>query len=161
MKSTLLLMGFAFLSLLSYSQSVELQTIGSTGEEITSPAGSVAFTLGEPVSETLESPENQLTQGFHQGYITFVSVEKIADIDFNTVIYPNPAIESTTLEISGIDYTGFTYVLYDLSGKQLKSGTFQNNREQLDLNGLSQSMYLLKIENLTRKISETYRLQKI
>ncbi len=147
--------------MLSFSQSVELQAIGSTGEEISSPAGSVAFTLGEPVSETIESTDNQLTQGFHQGFITFVSVEKIAEVDFTTLIYPNPALEYTILEISGIDYTGFTYALYDLSGKQLKFGTFQSSQERLNLTSLSQSMYLLKIENLTRKISETFRLQKI
>ena len=46
----------------SYSQEV----INTAGEVYETPNGSISWTIGEPVIQTLEGSENYLTQGFHQ-----------------------------------------------------------------------------------------------
>ncbi len=53
---------FMLLMASSYSQEV----ISTTGEHYENSNGSISWTIGEPVIETLGSNNNYLTQGFHQ-----------------------------------------------------------------------------------------------
>lgn len=49
-----------------FSQDIRLEVIGSAGMYVTSPEGSMSWTLGEVTIDTYASPYNFLTQGFHQ-----------------------------------------------------------------------------------------------
>ena len=146
----------------TFAQSVDLQVLGSTGQEISGSNGTLVYTLGEPVTETFSNDSFQLTQGFHQGYFLFVGVEENTRAKFSAIIYPNPALEYTNLELLGVqNYSDFEYYVYDLTGKQLKNGRFDAPSVQLNLSGLSNSMYILKIQNNNQGYTQTYQLQKI
>lgn len=62
MKTIILFTLFMILMISSYSQEV----ISTAGEHYENSNGSISWTIGEPVIETLESTNNYLTQGFHQ-----------------------------------------------------------------------------------------------
>lgn len=49
-----------------YAQSFSLEVIGSAGTFATSASGSMAWTIGEVMTETYSSTDNFFTQGFHQ-----------------------------------------------------------------------------------------------
>tara|TARA_B100000780_G_C21056771_1_gene424583 strand:- start:392 stop:883 length:492 start_codon:yes stop_codon:yes gene_type:complete len=162
MKISLSIVFALFLCTVGYGQNVDQSVIGSTGDEFTGSSGSIEFTLGEPVSETYSTSEYQLTQGFHQGYYLFVGIEETTEFDFTTRVYPNPAVDQTTLELVGIqDFNNFEYQMYDLTGKLLRSGRFESNSIQVNLTGLSNSLYIFKIQNKNLGYAQTYQLQKI
>ena len=46
--------------------SIAQEVISTTGEHYENSNGSISWTIGEPVIETLGSNNNYLTQGFHQ-----------------------------------------------------------------------------------------------
>lgn len=162
MKISLSIVVALFLCTVGYGQSVDQSVIGSTGDEFTGSSGSIEFTLGEPVSETYSTGEYQLTQGFHQGYFLFVGIDETTEFDFTTRVYPNPAVDHATLELVGIqDFNNFEYQMYDLTGKLLRNGRFESNSIQVNLTGLSNSLYIFKIQNKNLGYAQTYQLQKI
>ena len=51
------------------------EVISSTGEHYENTAGSVSWTIGEPIGLTLKSTEGYVTQGFHQPVQSMLSLE--------------------------------------------------------------------------------------
>lgn len=83
--------------------------------------------------------------------------------EFNAFAFPNPAIESTTIEIQAPKAEQAAVQLYDLSGKLLReiySGELPRGafRRQIDLNDLSPGLYLVIIRSANFK--ETVRIVK-
>lgn len=86
--------------------------------------------------------------------ITVNSQLGINETGINTAsIYPNPTVGQVTITFSG----SFTYTLYNIAGKEIKSGN-GTNQTQLSLNEFSAGVYLIKIQNNTT--IETLRLVK-
>ncbi|MBS1689487.1 MAG: T9SS type A sorting domain-containing protein [Bacteroidetes bacterium] len=61
----------------------------------------------------------------------------------NISIYPNPAIDVTTVTVSATA----AYQLSDLIGKSIQTGTFSSGSNKLDLTKVSAGMYLLHISD--------------
>jgi len=66
-------------------------------------------------------------------------------------IYPNPAFSSFELSVPDI-FIGKTMLLFNVSGNQIKSIPVQNQITQVDVSGLSSGVYLLKIEDITKRV---------
>lgn len=83
--------------------------------------------------------------------------------EFKALAFPNPAIESTTLEIQAPNKERMEINLYDTSGKLIREvysgkisrGTF---RQFIDLNNLTPGLYLVIIQS--RDFKETVRVVK-
>lgn len=142
------------------AQTLEHQVIGSTGAEIQNSNGELYFTVGEPVSETFENENFQLTQGYHQGVFLFVSTEDLGNLPFNVTLFPNPASEFVNVSLKDISSTNFEYRLFDINGRVLLTGKFNQPTEQIALSQLANSTYFLKIYNSKAGYNVTYKLQK-
>ena len=106
-------------------------------------------------------------------YATFLEeTTKVAELDengipypteFKALVFPNPAVESTTLEIQAPEKERMNIRLYDASGKfireihsgEISRGTF---RRQIDLNDLNSGLYLIIIQS--KGFKETVRVVK-
>lgn len=83
--------------------------------------------------------------------------------EFKALAFPNPAVESTTLEIQAPQKERMEINLYDTSGKLIREihsgkisrGTFQ---QQIDLNDLNSGLYLIIIQS--KDFKETVRVVK-
>jgi len=75
----------------------------------------------------------------------FVSVKGI-DKQSLISIYPNPATENVTLEVSE-ELLGATYRITDLLGKQINSGLFERNSVSLALDNYTKGIYFVSIYN--------------
>lgn len=83
--------------------------------------------------------------------------------EFKALVFPNPAVESTTLEIQAPGKERMHIRLYDASGKfireihsgEISRGTF---RRQIDLNDLNSGSYLIIIQS--KGFKETVRVVK-
>ena len=63
----------------------------------------------------------------------------------NISLYPNPAINSISIDLSGIGNFS-KYVVYDVQGKQMLAGVIQNQSKiVLDLNGFNNAAYYLAL----------------
>lgn len=80
------------------------------------------------------------------------------------IIYPNPAIESTTLELDITVGEQFEIQLYDLSGQKVRvihTGWLSSGRQKfgIDLYGLVTGMYILLVSSAHQQ--ENLKVQKI
>jgi hypothetical protein len=120
----------------------------STGASYTETAeGSLSFTIGETVINTIESPNNHITQGFNQDWIHFASTNTFKE-NFNISVFPNP----TTHYINVESDKPSDLKIYDLNGKEVLN-TKINKTKKVDLTQLSPGTYFLKFiqENLNVK----------
>ena len=88
-------------------------------------------------------------------YTPPLSNEDFGDDSFSA--YPNPV--KTTLHFSNLEVP-CNYSLYDISGKQILKGTFQNENETMSTENLNLGVYLLRMENEKGEI-EVKKIVKI
>lgn len=144
------------------AQSLTTEVIGTSGDFYETSAGSLSWTIGEPISETVGNTDYTLTQGFHQTKFTVVSVEESLKNVFDVSVYPNPAIEEFQINIKSEKQTSdFQYQLHDQSGRILREGVIQENQTTIKLNGLANSIYLLKVWSDNESYHKIYQVLKI
>lgn len=79
------------------------------------------------------------------------------EVSYSAVnVYPNPAVEHATVSWEGMQVQKI--VLYDLSGKVVQSIDVQSGKNNLEINGVEQGEYLVKIqtknnEQVVKKVS--------
>ena len=67
------------------------------------------------------------------------------EIEFN--IFPNPTKDFVQVEIINHQNTSLNYQLVDLSGRVIKEGLLQNQRNQISLDDTAKGVYILKVFN--------------
>ena len=84
---------------LGVAHSQELQIINTGGGYHTNPQGSLSFSIGEIITETIYQGDKRLTQGFFQANITTTSVFEIPSLDYELLAYPNPTKDYVILKM--------------------------------------------------------------
>ncbi len=128
----------------SISQAQQLQIINTGGGHLTNNQGSLSFSIGEVITETV-AQDQILTQGFFQTNITVTAVNEISQLAYELLAYPNPTKDYVILKISKEKLNNLNYFLYDKFGRLLASEQITTNQTQIPFNFLSPSTYYLKI----------------
>jgi hypothetical protein len=137
-----------FLTLLILQTSVFSQSsINSSGGDVLSPEGSVAFSIGIPVYTYFDNDGGSITQGVQHTY----DVEEDLSIDENDFllikVYPNPSSDLITLELDGV----FQYRLFDSKGALIAESSGEKSA-QIDMRHLTPAAYFIKVSSdLTTK----------
>lgn len=132
------------------------QVISSAGSAFENSSGSISFTIGECITNTLSSPAMILTQGFHQPKLVIDNLtDKLFDMDI--VAFPNPVKEFVILRIE--EFRGCSYALYDLTGRVIEKNEIFSSETEIDFNILMPSAYVLKVIN-NRKEIRTFKIIK-
>jgi len=139
--------GLIAFCLLSSGAAVQAQevvtTAGSYGE---TTSGSLSWTVGEPVIETITDGTNTLTQGFQQSKLTVTAVFELSGLDFTISVFPNPASDFLTVKVEKNDrLTGLMYHLYDINGKLLLLKQLEGNETTISMKHFKPSTYILKV----------------
>ncbi len=132
------------------------EIIGSSGDFFSFSNGSIAFTIGEPITETAALSSGFITQGFQQ---TFPSTSSLLESEIEQpYFYPNPANELIELIFPQGSLYEQLFVL-DASGKQIQ--TVELNElihQQIDINHLSSGCYFIFVTSVNE---ETHYLGKL
>jgi hypothetical protein len=139
------------------SQCLGPETIASGGGGSGGTAGSVSWTVGEPVGETMVPYGNYLTQGFQQPgmiWLTPVGENSLPGV----TAYPNPFTSAVCIENPG--GTSLYIELLDISGKILLEKQISDKENILNLDMLAKGMYFLNIYREKGRIS-SMKLNKI
>lgn len=76
--------------------------------------------------------------------ITGISEQIVKTYLFN--LYPNPSSEIVTLNIDNANYTDLTLNIYNVAGKLITSETLEGNKQQINVGGLSNGIYMVEIK---------------
>ncbi len=159
--SLLLIAGLAF-----FSQALSLipEVIASAGDIFTSKNGSLSWTLGEAVIETISSESSLLTQGFQQSFLQILKVDSPEDPNVDISVYPNPVNDVLTIEITSLENDPQIQLeLFDFVGQRIYVETIetQTHKEQLDVSRFSSSLFVLRVVNLNSHLTESFKIHKI
>lgn len=84
-------------------------------------------------------------------YSESVGCPVVPEAEKDVRVYPNPVVSSFELTVPD-EFVGKALYLFDLSGKQTKSATVKDTKMQVDVAGLTSGVYLLRVEDVTKKI---------
>lgn len=143
----------------SFTQDLDHFVVGTDGGFAVNNKFSLSYTVGEIVSDLARDTVNNidLTQGFHQSYISIVSVED-HDFDVDISIFPNPAVDFLNVKISDINKAN-KLSMYDVSGKLLSQQQIYNNEFKISFSRVSTGNYILVFTKDDNKI-KTIKVQK-
>lgn len=131
-------------SLAGFAQ--EQNVVSSSGGQYFFSTGSMTWTVGEVIINTVESPDNKLTQGFNQTNINIVGItEYIHKIKIS--VFPNPTTDFINIEST----KKTTLKIYDLSQKLILEKAL-NKKEKVDLSQLSSGTYFLAFYKNNKRV---------
>lgn len=157
------LLVFAGMGALTCSaQSLDPVVIGSSGGSYDNGNSTLSWTIGEVVTPTIGNADYTLTQGFHQTKFTIVAVEELHSTTVDVRVYPNPTVDQFEISIlSDNSNDSFQYELHDQNGRAVRKGNIINNKSLIELNGLANSIYFLKVWSDQGNYHKIYQVLKI
>ncbi len=153
--------------LLSYSafcQTLDLQVIGSAGNQSINEACFLNYTIGESFIQEYGSTQLYWCEGFHQSNkeSTTELKEKSfhrATFEFKIITYPNPAAEY----IRVLSPTKCMAILYDLAGKMMNKTSGYAQETDICLLPFPAGIYIIKAfneKNQMMGISKVIHIEK-
>jgi hypothetical protein len=132
------------------------EVISSQGDSYSNASGSIDFTIGEVVINTVSDGTNDLTQGFHQTMWNFVGLDEF-DANFVVSIFPNPTQDVLTIQ-AGM-FEDVTFVLTDATGRIILKDILSGELTPLNVAQLQAGTYNLTLEKDSSTL-KTIRLIK-
>ena len=135
------------------------QVVSSAGSTMVNASGSISFTIGEGISQTISKGDNTLTQGFHQTTLSVSSINKIKDLDFIISVFPNPTHNWVSLKIGKENVAGLKIYLFNIDGKLISQKNIESNDTNVPFQNLNEGVYLLKISDGLHEL-KTFKIIK-
>ena len=145
------------------SQTVTPVVLSNQGGFSALSGGSIAWTIGEPVSESYTNPTKITTMGFHQPELGIVTLIAEQGADQNILVFPNPVKDVLSINFSGLKSGNYSLELIDNLGKLIfKSETAVSQSKQtyqLKVNEIAAGNYFLRVDS--ENFSKTVKINKI
>jgi hypothetical protein len=123
------------------------EVVATAGSILSNSSGSISYTIGEGVANTLTKGDKTITQGFQQGNLSVSIVSVLKDLDFSISVFPNPTSDVLTLKLNKEDMTGLKYLLFDMNGRLLSQKNLESNETTINVKLLNNGLYLLKVQD--------------
>ena len=161
MKKIVLFILCLFFIIKGFSQDLNPEVIATSGEYFSGANGSLSWTIGEPVIETVTGVNAILTQGFQQNTYIVVAIEDMQDAHFQISVYPNPASDLINIHLNVKSYV--IIELMDIQGKKLSCEKVAANTtlKQLNLNNFAIGSYILRITDTNGNLLKSYKIEKM
>jgi hypothetical protein len=144
-KGTFTLLVLSFIAFVGISPILSQEVIAIGGQYLSNSSGSISYTIGETVIETLTGSNNILTQGFQQTNLIVTAINEAKRLNFEISAYPNPTQDFIRLRIGKENIKGMQYLLYDLNGKLIDKHKLLNQETDISFEHLAPASYILKI----------------
>ena len=135
------------------------EVIASAGSTLNNNNGSISFTIGESVANTLIGSDKTVTEGFHQTNISVSMVSEMKDLEFSISAFPNPAENILILKLNKLDMTGLQYLLFDTNGKLLFLKNLESDETSIPVDKLIKGLYILKVQEGQKEL-KTFKIIK-
>ena len=116
-------------------QTVTPVVVANDGGFSQTAAGSVAWTIGEPVSETYKQTTRITTMGFHQTELAVVDFISELEGEEGLVVFPNPVVDVLNLNFKGLKPGTYSITMVDAAGRLVLSeiAVVNENNEKVTL----------------------------
>lgn len=151
-------------SFIAKAQTVTPNVVASDGGYVQTTQGSVAWTTGEPVSESYITTSNSTTMGFLQpDAVDMATLIKEQGDDKQILIYPNPVKDELYINFSGIANGTYGLELTDALGKLIYKTdadvSTTSSRVSLKVSEVAAGAYFLRVTN--KDFNKVVKLNKV
>lgn len=139
---------------------VAQESVNASGAELSGNNGTISYSIGQVVYQTMEMPNVSFSEGVEQPYeIYVIDGIEVEEIAINFAAYPNPTTDILNLNVGDYDRKGLSFQLFDLAGKLILSESIIAKNTAIDLSRFAMSTYYLTI--LTdQKTIKTFKIIK-
>lgn len=153
-------MAFLTTSILWTSLVNAQENTNSSGGDAIGSDGTVAYSIGQVVYTTNIGSNGSLAQGIQHAY-EIKSIEiKETELNISLNVFPNPTMESLTIQINDFNNEKLTYQLKDLHGKILSIGQIVAQHTHINTAILTSSSYFLNVFNQENNIVQSFKIIK-
>jgi len=126
---------------------LEAQKVIATGGDYFETAnGSISFTIGEVVIETIENGHNCLTQGFQQTTLNVFTDMDEKPLGKQWIAYPNPTNDYVKLRIPDyLDHEGLRYQLCTYRGRIIKEGKIEEIETEFSFIDFPLAAFIIRV----------------
>lgn len=135
------------------------QVVSTAGSILSNANGSISYTIGEGIAQTLSKGDKTLTQGFHQTTIAVSIIREMKDLDFSISVFPNPTSSELTLKLTKENIFGLQYLLFDMNGKLFMQKELQSVETKIPVDQLVEGFYIIKVQDVTKEL-KTFKIIK-
>ncbi len=142
------------------AQEISSYLISSTGAALMNDEGALYISVGEPLNTEIQDGEIMISQGFLN--ITILEQGSTATTDLIEEVihtYPNPTIESITIEIPEISST-LSMEIFDESGRIIQRDILTEKINNLSVTNWNPGTYYLSVRDGDKK-SKTLKIFKL
>lgn len=133
------------------AQTVMPEVLSSSGGSGQNAQGSLAWTIGEPVTATVSDGTSTLTQGFQQPTLLIATAQN-ENIDAqNLIVYPNPTADFVTLKFDHSKEAQYNFRVYDSAGKLVNEGKATSANPNISFQGYASGQYSISLQSLNLK----------
>lgn len=136
------------------------ESANSSGGDASGSGGTVAYSVGQLVYTTNAGASGTVSQGVQQPYEIFTVGFKETDLNISLSVFPNPAADNLTLQISDYNNENLSYQLYDMQGKLLDNGQVAAQQTLINTSSLSPATYFINIVNQKNKQVQSFKIIK-
>lgn len=135
--------------------------ITSGGKSTDNSAGKISYTVGQIGFETTKNSNGSIASGVQQPFeiTTVLSNPDFSELNINLVAYPNPTLNSITLNIKDGNKHKLYCQIIDINGKLLKETKITENETTFQMENFTKSTYFLKVTQDNKPI-KTFKIIK-
>jgi hypothetical protein len=159
MKNYSLLITFISIAFCSNAQQLAPSVICNASGTLNNGTTNVYWTIGETIVETMQSGNNQLSNGFQQANYIITAI-KNNKTQYDIQLFPNPTANFLNLKINSSQLKNVRYQIFDVQGKMIKEDALQNELTAIDCSQLMPAVYWLKLEDAAHELVGTFKIVK-
>jgi len=129
------------------------------GSDGSGSGGTISYSVGQVLYTTDNGSTGSVAKGVQQPYEVFVVTGIAENIRVQISAFPNPALDYLTLQVSGQDWNGFSYQLYDLQGKLMENKAITSDETRIIMSNLPVAAYFLKVNDSGKEV-KTFKIIK-
>jgi hypothetical protein len=141
-----------FLIVTCCSRLLAQQVVATAGSTLGNATGSISYTIGEGVAQTLTKGDKTITQGFHQTNISVSMISELEDLGFSISVFPNPTSDVLTLKLTKENVSGLQYLIFDINGKLISQKNLGSAETIVPVVQLTVGFYILKVQYGTKEL---------
>jgi len=135
------------------------QVISSMGGNLLTESGSISFTLGEPVINTISTTNGIITQGYQQPWLKAISNYTNSTNSAYIKVYPNPTTDILYLSTQIDGMSNIKFVLTNFTGRVFFTTIIDSELTEVDFSHFLPGIYILMVYE-HHMIMGTYKIVK-
>lgn len=146
--------------LLGLANAAAQQASTASGGEATGTTGTLSYTTGQSFYTQDSGSTGTLTRGVQQPYeISTTLGREEFGINLKMAVFPNPTVNLLSLSVQDYDSSSMSFVLRDLNGRQLQSGSISSEETKIQMESYASAVYFLQVMR-NGKPTKTFKIIK-